>query len=114
VYFLYIEVLLQMGRSDYTEGGTSAKEGYVRDNNDGLRGGVTMNYRSMSDAISDPILASAMLVSHLLDGLPMIYVLLPDNLFNPFLLRMVLKLSMTGHTSIALSVVLNTFLLGVF
>ena len=51
--------------------------------------------------------------AQLLDGLPLIYVLFPDNLFYPFFLRMVLKLSMTGHTPIALSVVLNTFLLGV-
>ena len=35
--------------------------------------------------------------------LPLIYIFLPDNLFYPFFLRMVLKLPITGHAPIAFS-----------
>ncbi len=37
-----------------------------------------------------------------------------DNLFDPSLLGMILKLPMTGHTPITLSLILDAFLLGVF
>jgi hypothetical protein len=114
VHFVCIEVLLQVGCPYDTQTGVSAEERYIRDNNNRLRSGVTMNYRSMSDPIPYPILASTKLFSHPLNGLPPIYILLPDNLFKPFLPRMVLKLPMAGHAPITLSVVLNPFLLGVF
>ena len=61
VHFVCIEVLLQVGCPYDTQTGVSAEERYIRDNNNRLRSGVTMNYRSMSDPIPYPILASTKL-----------------------------------------------------
>lgn len=113
MHFLYIEVLLQMSCSYDTDARTSAEEGYVCNNNDWLRGGMIILYWGIAYAFPYPVFASVVLLAQLLDGLSLIYILFPENLFYAFFLRMVLKLPMTGHTPIALSVVLNTFLLGV-
>jgi len=113
VYFPYIEVLLQMGCSYDTDTRTSAEEGYICDHNNRLRDEMTILYRGIAYAFPYPVFASVVLLTQLLDGLSLIYILFPENLFYAFLLRMVLKLPLTSHTPIALSVVLNTFLLGV-
>lgn len=76
VYFLYIQILIQMGCSYYTKAGTSTKEGYVCDNNDRLWGIVTILYRGITYAFPYPVFA--FLIN---DCLPLIDILLPEDIF---------------------------------
>jgi hypothetical protein len=66
-----------MGCSHDTDARTSAKEGYVCDNNDRLRDEMTILYRGIAYAFPYPVFASVVLLAELLDGLPLIYILFP-------------------------------------
>jgi hypothetical protein len=114
VYFLHIDVLLQMGCSHDTDTRTSAEEGYICDHNDRLRDKMTILYRGIAYAFPYPVFASVVLLTQLPDGLSLIYILFPENLLLCVPSENGLKLSMTGHTPIALSIVLDTLLLGAF
>jgi len=63
--------------------------------------------------VSYPVLASSIFRSQLTDCLPLIYVFVPDYLFDPVSAGTVLELLTACNASVPLSVVLDAFLLGV-
>jgi hypothetical protein len=101
-YFLYIQVLLEMGCSYDADTKPSPKKGDIGDSNDGLRGVIVFPGRYISYTIPDPVFTPPVFCRELLNRLSLINIFMPDSILYPFPPGMILKLPCACHTSIAL------------
>jgi hypothetical protein len=82
LYFFYVEVFLEVWRSDNTQTRASAEEGNVCYDHNRLWNAGMLFYRYALDTFPNPVFTLLVLRQEMIDRLSFVYVFLPDSFFS--------------------------------